>query len=126
MALGEIVGGELGGHGAPAERQPCPEHGRLGEGAVERMQQIGQQACRAEGDQHEREGEVLRTVRAAARGRRERRAEHAHHDQPNRYVLIAPGRLVEHALTEQHQQHQTGGKRRLHDDQGRQQQRDDL
>lgn len=61
-----------------------------------------------------------------ARRRREARADHADHDRPHREVLLAPGVLVQHPLSEQHQHEQAGGERGLHDHQRREQQGDDL
>ncbi len=54
------------------------------------------------------------------------RADHAGHDRRHRHVLRAAGVLVEHALCKEHQHQQARGERRLHDDQRREQQRDDL
>ena len=53
-------------------------------------------------------------------------ADHADHDCDHREVLVAPGVLAEHSLREEHQHEQSTGERRLHDDERRQQQRDDL
>lgn len=61
-----------------------------------------------------------------ARRRGQPGADDADNDRRHREVLRAPGVLVEHALREEHQHEQAGGQRRLHDDQRREQQRDDL
>jgi hypothetical protein len=56
-------------------------------------------------------------VRGAARGGRQRDADHADGDREHRGVLVAPGVLAEHALAEKQENQQTAGKRGLHDDQ---------
>ena len=61
-----------------------------------------------------------------ARRREQAGADHADHDREHREVLLAPGVLAEHSLREEHQHEQSAGERWLHDDERRQQQRDDL
>ncbi len=61
-----------------------------------------------------------------ARRREQAGADHADHDRDHREVLVAPGVLAEHSLCEEHQHEQPAGERRLHDDERRQQQSDDL
>ncbi len=41
-------------------------------------------------------------------------------------MLAAARTLVEHPLADEHEHEQTAGQRRLHDDEGREQERDDL
>jgi hypothetical protein len=65
-------------------------------------------------------------VPGRSRRRRQAGADHADHDCGHREVLAAPCVLVQHPLREEHQHEQTGGERRLHDDERREQQRDDL
>ena len=60
------------------------------------------------------------------RGCSEPGSDHADDDRRHGRVLGATGVLVQHALGEEHQHEQAGGQRRLHDDQRREQQRDDL
>jgi len=123
---GQVVGGELGGERAPAERQPGADHRELGEGAPERVQRVGQHARQRHPHQHQRDREVTRRLRAAARRRAQRRAGHAEHDRQRRQVLVAPGVLAEHALPQDQQHQQPAGERGLHHQQRRQQQRQHL
>jgi hypothetical protein len=123
MSLGEIVGGELGGHAAPGECEPRADHRHRGRGsAPEHAQQVGQQADRCEPGEHDCDRQFLGRVAIAARRGRESRADHADHDRAHRHVLVASRVLAEHPLGEEHQHQQTGGERRLHEDQRSQQQ----
>jgi hypothetical protein len=92
----------------------------------QQSQRIREQARDAEPEQHERDREVLRAVAGDPRRRRQAGADHADHDRAHREVLAAPRVLVQHPLREEHQHEQAGCERRLHDDERREQQRDDL
>jgi hypothetical protein len=126
MSLREVVGGELGRNAAPAARHAGGEHCRHRGRAPEQAQHVGEEAGEREPDKHERDRQVLRAVAGVAWRRRQARADHADHDRRHRQVLAASGVLVQHALREEHQHQQPRGERRLHDDQRREQQRDDL
>jgi hypothetical protein len=127
MSLGEVVGGELGGHPAPGEGKPRADHRhRRGRAATERAQQIGQHADRRQPGEHDRDHEISGGVRRVERGSRQAGADHADQDCADRQVLVAPGALAEHPLGEEHQHQQAGGQRRLHDHQRGQQQREHL
>jgi hypothetical protein len=92
---------------------------------MKEAQHVGQQARpRQEGKRHvERE---VADIFVAAIGRRERDAGDPDHDRRHREVLEAPGPLAEQALAHEHQHEQAGCERRLHDDQRRENQREDL
>lgn len=122
----KVVGGELGRHSAPAERQAGADHRYLGMLTAHSAQQIGQQAGDAQADQHQRDGQILGGVRGAARGREQARAHHTEHDRAHRHVLVAPSVLAEHSLCQEQQHQQAERERRLHDHQRSQQQRHDL
>lgn len=92
----------------------------------QQSQRIREQARDAKPEQHERDSEVLRAVAGDSRRRCQAGADHADHDRAHREVLAAPRVLVQHPLREEHQHEQTGCERRLHDDERREQQRDDL
>jgi hypothetical protein len=92
----------------------------------QQAQGVGEQSRDAEPEQHERDREVLRAVAGGSRRRRQAGADHADHDRCHRQVLAPPGVLAQHPLREEHQHEQSGGERRLHDDERREQQRDDL
>jgi hypothetical protein len=92
----------------------------------QQSQRIREQARDAEPEQHERDREVLRAVAGYPWRRRQAGADHADHDRAHREVLAAPRVLVQHSLREEHQHEQAGCERRLHDDERREQQRDDL
>jgi len=127
MSLGEVVGGELGGHSAPGEGKPRADHRhRRGRAAMKHAQQIGQQADRRQPGEHDGDHKLSGGVRRAQRGSRQAGADHADHDRAHCQVLVAPGALAEHPLGEEHQHQQTGGERRLHDHQRGQQQREHL
>ncbi len=126
MPLGEVVGGELGRDPAPGEAETGADHRHRRGRAVDRAQQIGQQARDRQDAQHDRDRQFLGGVRVAARGGREPRADHADHDRAHREVLVAPGVLAEHPLRDEHQHEQAGGERGLDDHQRRQQQGEDL
>lgn len=123
---GEIVGGELRRHAAPAEREPGSDHRHLGARTAEHAQHVGDQAGERERGEHDRDRELLGGVGGAARGGKQPGADHADHDCPDRHVLIAPSVLAQHALGEQHQHEQPRGQRGLHHDQRREQQREHL
>ncbi len=119
---GQVIGGELRRHTAPAERQAGADHRDLIARAPERAQQIRHEARHAQPEQHERDRQLLRGVGGAARRREHTRADHAEHDRAHRHVLIPAGVLVEHPLGEEQQHQQSGCQRRLdHDQRGQQQ-----
>ena len=126
MSLGEVVGGELGGHPAPGEGKPRADHRHRRGGATNHAQQVGQQTDHGQCGEHDRDQEIVGGVRRAERGSRQACADHADHDCADRQVLVAPGALAEHPLGEEHQHQQTAGERRLHDHQRGQQQREHL
>lgn len=92
---------------------------------AEGAEEVGQQAGGAQSDQHERDREIA-GVSGRAGGRRERGPEHAEDDRGNRKVLFATGVLAEHALCEEHEEHEACGQRRLDDDERCEQQREQL
>jgi len=122
----EIVGGELGRHAAPAEREAGADDGHRGGRAAKGAQQVGEQARSGQDDEHEQDRQPLGGVTRAARRRAQSRADHADHDRRHRDVLVAAGVLAEHALTHEHQHEQARGERGLHHDQWGEQQRDHL
>jgi len=126
VPLGKVIGGQLGGQSAPSERQSGGDHRHDRGRAADHAQQIRQQARGPQAEKHERDLEGLRGVGRAARGSRQRDPDHAQQDRGHRQVLMPSGVLVEQALGEEHQRHQPGRQRRLHDDQRRQQQGHDL
>ncbi len=126
MPGGEVVGGELGRDAAPAERQAGAEHRDRGGRAADRAQQIRQQAGQPETEQHEPDREPLGGVAGGARRRTQTRADHADDDRGDRDVLVAPGVLAQHSLTEEQEHDQAGGQCRLHHHQRGEQQRDHL
>jgi len=126
VSLGEIVGGQLRRHAAPAAGQPGADHGHGSRWMREQAQRVGEQRSDGQPDQHDRDREALRAVAGVAWGRRQARADDADDDRRHRDVLHAPCVLVQHALREEHQHEQAGRQRRLHDDQRRQQQGDEL
>jgi len=126
MAVREIVRGQLRGDPAPRECEPGAHHRDRCGRAVHRAQQVGEQARRAQRDEHDDERELVGCVRRAARGGREPDARHTGEDREDAQVLIAARRLSQHALAGEHQHEQAHGQRRLHHDQRREQQRHDL
>jgi hypothetical protein len=126
MPLREIVGGQLGRDAAPAAGQPGADHRHGRRRMRQQAQRVGEQRRDAQPDEHDRDRQVLRAVTDVARRGREARPDDADDDRRHRDVLHAPGVLVQHALREEHQHEQAGRQRGLHDDQRRQQQRDEL
>ncbi len=92
---------------------------------MEEAQHIGQQARGGKAGEHDVEREVANVFVAAVR-RGERDAYHADHDRRHRDVLEAARPLAEHPLAHEHQHEQPRCKRRLYDDQRREQERDHL
>lgn len=126
MPLRQVVRGKLRRDPAPTTRDPGAEHRHTRPWAVEEAQRVRQQAGENQRDEHDRDCQVLRPVAGVAWGGRQTRSDDADHDCAHRQVLGAPGVLVQHPLREEHQHEQPSGERRLHDDQRREQQRDDL
>lgn len=126
MSGGEVVGGKLGRNTAPAERQTGAEHRHRRGRAADRAQQVGQQAGQAETEQHERDRQPLGGMAGATRRRAQARADHADDDSRDRNMLVAPGVLAEHPLSQEQQHDQAGGECGLHDDQRREQQGEHL
>ncbi len=93
---------------------------------MQRPQQVGQQACECQDDEHDQDRQVLGCVPGGARRRAQPRADHADHDRRHRDVLVGARVLAEHPLPHEHQHEQAGGERGLHDDQRREQQREHL
>ncbi len=123
---GKVIGGELGRHAAPAEGEPRTDHRHLGARVAEHAQRVGHEARQRECGEHHGDRQLLGCVGRAAWRREQAGADHADHDRADRHVLIAPRVLAQHPLREQHQHEQSSGQRRLHDDQRREQQRQDL
>ena len=119
----QVVGGELGRNPAPAEGETCADHRHGGVRTPECAQRVWQQARQAEAEEHQRDRQLLRAVRGAARRRRQARSDHAGHDGEHREVLLAAGVLAEHPLGQEQQDEQAGRERRLHHDQRGEQQR---
>jgi len=117
--VGEVIGGQLGGHRAPGEGQAGAEHRHRGERAVQAQQHVGEQAGQRQPSQHQRQ-RAPAGVGVRARGRAQAGADHAQHDRAHSQVLAPPGVLAEHPLTEDHQHRQAHGQRGLHHDQRRQ------
>jgi hypothetical protein len=126
MVARQIIRGELGRHPAPAERQAGADHRDLGARVAERAQQVWEQACQAEADQHERDRQLLGGVAVAARRSEDAGADHPHHDRSHGHVLVFAGVLAQHPLGEEHEHQQPGRERRLDDDEGGEKQRDHL
>lgn len=126
MALGQVIGSKLGRHAAPGAGHPGAEHRHAGRRVCEQTQRVGGQAGQGQRHEDDRDRQILRAVTGVTRRRRQAGSDHADHDRRHRQVLRAPGVLVQHPLGEEHQHEQSRGERRLHDDQRRQQQRDDL
>jgi hypothetical protein len=126
MPLREVVRGELRRDAAEAARDARAEHRQGRRRAPEQAQRVWQQACHREREQDDRDREILRAVAGVPRRRRQPGADDAKHDRGHRDVLVAPDVLVQHALREEQQHEQAGGQGRLHDDERREQQRDDL
>jgi hypothetical protein len=122
----DVVGGELGGDPAPREGEARADHRHHRLRAAERKQQVRQHARDPQADEHHRDRQLIVGVVGTQRRRAHCHAEHAEHDRGHREVLIAPGVLAQHPLGEQQQHEQAGGERWLHDDQRREQQRQDL
>lgn len=114
MPGGEVVGGELGRDAAPAEREPRAEHRHRRGRAADSAQQVGQQTGQAETEQHEPDRQPLGGMARATRRGAQAGADHADDDCGDRDVLVAPGVLAEHALSQEQQHDQTGRERRLH------------
>jgi len=120
VAAVQVVGGELGGDAAPRVGQAGADDRDVAAVAADQAQRVGQQAGRAEHDQHHRQGRAAGRVRGAG-GREQAGADDAQRDRPHRQVLVTPGVLAQHPLRQQQQHQQAGRERRLHDDQRRQQ-----
>jgi hypothetical protein len=94
--------------------------------AVERAEQVGQQAGETETDEHQRDRELLGGMGRRARWCEHAGAEHPEHDRRHREVLVFPGMLAQHPLGGEHQHQQAEGQRWLHHHQRSQQQRHHL
>jgi hypothetical protein len=126
MVAREVIGCELRRHATPAERQSGADHRHDRARAPKRAQQVREHARQGECHEHDRDRQRLARVMRVARRGSQGSAEHAEHDRRHRDVLVAPGVLPEHALSDHQQHQQARGERGLHDHQRRQQQRDDL
>jgi hypothetical protein len=105
MVAREVIRGELRRHTAPTERQAGTDHRHDCARSPERAQQVRKHAGQGERDEHDRDRQRLpRVVCVAWRGS-QGGAEDTEHDRGHRDVLIAPGVLPEHALSD-HEQHQ--------------------
>jgi hypothetical protein len=125
MSRFKRIGGQRGGHPAPAEGEPRSDHRHDGRGAAHRAEQIREQARKSQTDEHERDRQAAGVARGV-RGRREGGTDHADHDRPDGQVLVATCVLAEQALGEEHQHQEAGGERRLDDHERGQHQGDDL
>jgi hypothetical protein len=112
---GEVIGGELGSHAAPAERQARAYHRHLSARAAEHAQQIRQEAGDSQADEHQRDRQLLRGVGGAAWRREHTRADHAEHNRAHCHVLVPARVLAQHPLGEEHQHQQPRRQGRLHD-----------
>lgn len=126
MAVGQIVGGELRRHPAPADREAGAEHRQLRAGVSDRAHDVGSEASQSQADQHERDRQLLGGVGGAERRREQRCADDTDHDRAHRHVLVASGVLAEHPLGKEQQHEQTSCERGLNDGEWREQQRDHL
>ncbi len=126
MPVCEIVGCELRRDAAPAARNAGSEHRQRGRRACQEPHEVWQQRGETEADEDGGDRDVLGAVASRAGRRKQGRADHAEDDREHRDMLAAPGVLAEHPLGEQQKHEQAAGKRRLHDDERREQQRDDL
>jgi len=93
---------------------------------MDRAQHVGQQAGDSEAEQHERDRQPLGGMAGATRWRAQAGADHADHDRRHGDVLVAPGVLAEHTLSQEQQHDQTHRQSRLHHNQRREQQREHL
>jgi hypothetical protein len=123
---GEIIGGELRRHAAPAECQSGPDHRHLRARVSEQAQKVGHEAGQAEAEEHERDRQLLGGVGGRARRCEHAGADHSHDDRAHRGVLVAPGVLAQHPLGDEHQHEQAGCEGGLNDDERGQQERHDL
>ncbi len=126
MVPGEVVGGELRRHAAPAAREARAENRQPAGRAPERAQQIRRQARQRQRQQHQRDRQVPAGFVCGARRRAQTRADHADDDRERRQVLAATRVLAEHAPPDVQEHQQTRRQRRLHHHQRRQQQRQHL
>jgi hypothetical protein len=126
MVAREVIGCELRRHATPAERQPGADHRHDRAWAPKRAQQVWEHAGQRERYKHDRDRQRLARVMRVARRGSQGSAEDAEHDRRHRDVLVAPGVLSEHALSDEQQHQQARGERGLHDHQGREQQREHL
>jgi hypothetical protein len=126
MVAGEVIGGELRRHAAPAKRKARAEHRHLRTGATERTQQVRREGRQSQAEERERDDELLGGVARAARRRAQPGADHAEHDGAHGDVLVTPGVLAQHPLGDQHQHEQTRRERGLHHGERREQQRHNL
>jgi hypothetical protein len=93
---------------------------------VDRSSEASFVATPLQGQQHERDRQLLGGVRGRARRREQARADNPEHDRAHREVLVASGVLSEHPLGDEHQHQQARRQRRLDDDERREQERHDL
>ncbi len=126
MPMREVISGELGGDPAPCKGEACAEHCHRRGGAVHDAQQVWQQACHPKADKHERDRQLLGGVSGAARGGGQAGANDADHDCGHREVLVASSMLAEHSLSDEQQHKQAKCECRLHYNQWRQHQRENL
>jgi hypothetical protein len=121
----EVVGEELRGDTAPGKPEPRSDHRQRCGRPAHAVDGVGEQRQRAQSDEHERDGEVVR-VRAAARRRAQRGAGHAEHDRAHGEVLAPARVLVQHPLAEEQQHEQAHRQRRLYHHERSQQERHHL
>jgi len=126
VAAGQIVGGELRRHPAPADSEAGAEHRQLRARVSERAQHVRREAGNSQADEHERDRQLLGGVAGGAWRCEQRGSDHAEHDRAHGEVLVASRFLAQHPLGEQHQHEQSRGQRRLHHSQRCEQQRHHL
>lgn len=125
MVRVDVIGGKLGGDSTPGKRKSGADHRQRGCGPPRDRDHVGHRREKAEADQREHD-HLIAYVGRGVGGRRERRPQDSQNDRHDGDQLAPAGTLIEHALTEEQQDEQACRKRRLDDDQGREQKSDDL
>jgi hypothetical protein len=93
---------------------------------MKEAQQIGQRAHERDAAKHDVKLGAARVVGIGLVWRRDRDARDADHDRRHRDVLVSSRGLSKHALAREHQHEQARRKRRLHDDEGHEFEREHL
>jgi len=119
------VGDELVGQAAPGEAEPGADHRRVGDPPARELEQERRRGRDAEQAQHDVDRDAVDVVGVVARGER-RDPDDAGDDRADREQLAPPRPLAQQPLAREQQHEQPGRERRLHDDERRIRERDDL